>query len=456
MPNSPSLAALPLPRAALVSGAVAPGSAVTQPGGAVAPLGSAVAPLGGAVAPLGSAVAPFGDAFAPFGGAATSPGGAAPPPGVVAWSGAAAAARPLAVTADPDLLDDLLRVAAAESVELDVAADPAAARGRWSSAPLVLVGLDRAVACHRAHLPHRPELVLVGRASEGDAPWELAQLLGAARVAMLPAAERWLAERFASIADTANVATYGSGSDRRGRLVAVIGGRGGAGASVLSAGIAVTAARGGLRALLVDADPLGGGIDLVLGWEAVNGLRWPALREASGRVEVSALVRALPTRGELTMISFDRGEPASLPSEAMAATIDAGRRGRDIVVIDLPRRLDEAATLALQSADRALLVVPAELRAAAAAGRVAALARPHCSSLAVVVRGPSPGSLRAKELAATLELPLAGVLRPERGLAAALERGETPGATGRGPLAALSRRLIDDLMGIGGTRRAAA
>jgi secretion/DNA translocation related CpaE-like protein len=437
MPNSPSLAALPLP-----SGAALVGDASALPGSAVAPLGDVFAPLSSAVAPLGVS--------------ATSPGGSALPPGVVAWSGAAAAARPLAVTADPDLLDDLLRVAAAQGVELDVAADPAAARRRWSAAPLVLVGLDRAVACHRAHLPNRPELVLVGRASEGDAPWELAQLLGAARVAMLPAAEQWLAKRFASVADLADSATYGSGSDRRGRLVAVIGGRGGAGASVLSAGIAVTAARGGLRALLVDADPLGGGIDLVLGWEAVNGLRWPALHGASGRVEVSALVRALPTRGELTMISFDRGEPTSLPSEAMAATIDAGRRGRDIIVIDLPRRLDEAAILALQSADRALLVVPAELRAAAAAGRVAALARPHCSSLAVVVRGPSPGSLRAKELAAALELPLAGVLRPERGLAAALERGETPGATGRGPLAALSRRIIDDLMGIGATRRAAA
>ena len=41
--------------------------------------------------------------------------------------------------------------------------------------------------------------------------------------------------------------------------------------------------------------------------------------------------------------------------EAMAATLDAARRGRDLVVVDLPRHLDEAAVLALQSADRALL-----------------------------------------------------------------------------------------------------
>ncbi|MGH3683349.1 MAG: hypothetical protein ACRDT2_24245, partial [Natronosporangium sp.] len=47
--------------------------------------------------------------------------------------------RPLVVTSDEQLLDELLRVAAASGTELDVAADPAAARGRYSAAPLVLV-----------------------------------------------------------------------------------------------------------------------------------------------------------------------------------------------------------------------------------------------------------------------------------------------------------------------------
>ncbi len=74
------------------------------------------------------------------------------------------------------------------------------------------------------------------------------------------------------------------------------GGRGGAGASVLAGGLAVTAARRGLRTLLIDADPLGGGVDLVLGWESLDGLRWPSLSQASGRVQPAALVDALPGR----------------------------------------------------------------------------------------------------------------------------------------------------------------
>jgi secretion/DNA translocation related CpaE-like protein len=135
----------------------------------------------------------------------------------------------------------------------------------------------------------------------------------------------------------------------------------------------------------------------------------------------------------------------AVPAEAMATALDAGRRGRDLVVVDLPRRLDDASLLALGAADRGYLVLPAELRACAAAARVAAVAGPHCPSLAAVVRGPAPGGLRAKEVAQALGLPLAGSLRAEPRLAGALERGEPPARDGRGPLAQLCQRLLDEL-----------
>jgi secretion/DNA translocation related CpaE-like protein len=348
---------------------------------------------------------------------------------------------PLVVTGDPDLLDDLLRLAAAGGTELDVAPDPAAARPRFGRAPLVVVGVDQARACLRARLPRRPRVVLVGRSGVEDSPWELAELIGAQHVAILPAAEPWLVDRFCDRGVRAP----------EGRAVALVGGRGGAGTSVLSAALALTGARGALRTLLVDADPLGGGLDLLLGWEELDGLRWPELSQADGRVDPPALVRALPGHGDLALLSWDRGELVNLPAHAMAATMDAGRRGRDLVVVDLPRRLDDASVLALEGADRALLVVPAELRATAAAARVAATVAPHCADLSVVVRGPAPGRLRAKEVAEALGLPLAGTLRPEPGMPASLERGEAPGGTGRGPLATLCQRLLVDLVGPIGT-----
>jgi secretion/DNA translocation related CpaE-like protein len=338
------------------------------------------------------------------------------------------------VTADPDLLDDLLRLAAAGGTEVDVAPDPAAARARFAHAPLVLIGADQAAPCLRARLPRRARVVIVGHEPGVGAAWEVAELLGAEHVAVLPTAEPWIVDRFAE-----------RSSSTRGRVVAVIGGRGGAGASILAGALAVTAVKAGRRTLLVDADPLGGGLDLVLGWERVDGLRWPALMGAGGRVDPPALLDALPHRGDLVLLSFARDELQPVPGEAMAATLEAGRRARDVIVTDLPRQLDDAAVLALQSAHRALLVVPAELRATAAAARVAGLVAMHCGDLSVVVRGPAPGRLRAREIAKALGLPLAGSLRPEPAMCEALERGEAPASDGRGPLAELCKRVIDDL-----------
>ncbi|RAO03842.1 uncharacterized protein GAR05_00823 [Micromonospora saelicesensis] len=351
---------------------------------------------------------------------------------------------PLVVTGDDDLLDDVLRLAAVGGTEVELARDPAAARTRWLPAPLVLLGADQAQACLRARLPQRPRLVLLGRAGQLDPGWQIAELIGAEHVATLPAAEPWLVDRFAEH-DPDRPAGVGA------RVVAVLGGRGGAGASVLAGGLAVTAARARLRTLLVDADPLGGGLDLVLGWEQLEGLRWPSLTSADGRVDAPALVQALPSRGDLVVLSWDRGEMLPLPVTAMAATVDAARRGRDFVVIDLPRQLDDAAVVALQAADQAFVVVPAELRATAAATRVVAAAAPHCAALSVVVRGPAPGRLRAAEVARALGLPLAGTLRPEPGLCRGLERGEAPAAGGKGPLAALCQRIVTDLTGVPAT-----
>ena len=116
----------------------------------------------------------------------------------------------------------------------------------------------------------------------------------------------------------------------------------------------------------------------------------------------------------------------------MAATLDAGRRGRDLVVVDLPRQLDDAAVIALQAADQAYLVVPAELRAVAAAARVAAAVAPHCPGCRWSSAARRRAGFKAAEVARALDLPLAGTLRAGTGPGRALERGEAPAATAAG------------------------
>jgi secretion/DNA translocation related CpaE-like protein len=344
--------------------------------------------------------------------------------------------HPLVVTADPDLLDEVLRLAAAGGTDVRVAVDPAAARPAWTASPFVVLGADAAAACVRAGLAGRAAVILVGHEGGSEPPWHHAEALRAEHVAVLPAAQGWLVDRFAD---------YATGNPVRGRVVAVLGGRGGAGASVLATAMAVTAHRQGFDTLLVDADPLGGGVDLVLGWERLRGLRWPDLVDARGRVSPPALVGALPGRGSLAVLSFDRSDLDAVPVQAMAAALDAGRRGRDLVVVDLPRRLDDPSLIALTAADQAYIVVPAELRACVAARRIATVASAHCPALAVVVRVPAPGGVEPGEVARALDLPLAGILRTESRLPRDLEVGQTPAGSGRGPLAELCRLLLADM-----------
>lgn len=355
--------------------------------------------------------------------------------------------RPLLVTADEQLLDDVLRLAAAAGVDVEVAADASAARPSWRSASLVLVGADVAADVCRRVLSRREGVVLVSRDLDDADVWERAVGLGAEHVVFLPDAEGWLATRLGDTLD----GVAGSAA-----VLAVLGGRGGAGATTLSAALGVTAVRRGLRTLLIDADPLGGGIDLVFGGEDASGLRWPDLTDTTGRVSGSALRQALPAMNGLSLLSWDRGTRLAVPGAAARAALDAATRSADLVIVDLPRRVDEAAEEALALATMTLLLVPAEVRATAAASRVAGSVVAHTGDLRVVVRGPAPSKLPASVIADVLGLPLLGQMRPEPGIAASLERGFPPARSARSPLARLCGRVLDAVDQQHETRVAAA
>ncbi|MEU2790581.1 septum site-determining protein Ssd [Streptomyces sp. NPDC007100] len=338
---------------------------------------------------------------------------------------------PLIVTEDDNLLDDLLRLCAAAGATPEVAyGGSARGRGRgWAAAPLVIVGADCAPWLCGAG--RRGGVVLVGRSADDRRLWELAVAVGAERVLALPDGESWLVDRIADAAEGVGPAAV---------TVGVIGGSGGAGASTLACALAVTAARAGRRTILVDADPLGGGLDVLLGGEKEEGLRWPAFAESRGRVAGGALEESLPRLHSLRVLSWDRGDCVAIPPQAMRAVVAAARRRGGAVVVDLPRRLDEAVVEALAQVDLGLLVVPAELRAVAAARRVAAGVQVVLPDLRVVARGGSdPAVGRAAEpapddIARLLGLPLAGELAWESGLADGLARGAPPGGDPRGPL----------------------
>ncbi|NEA93794.1 septum formation initiator, partial [Actinospica acidiphila] len=119
------------------------------------------------------------------------------------------------------------------------------------------------------------------------------------------------------------------------------------------------------------------------------------------------------------------------------------RRGGGAVVVDLPRRVDEGVAEVLAQLDLALLVVPAELRAVAAAGRVASAVGMVLRDLRVAVRGPYAPGLDDQEVARLLGLPLMGDVPVEPALQRPYGTGRPPGVTGRGPLARFCREFWD-------------
>lgn len=373
----------------------------------------------------------------------------------------------LIVTEDEELLDDLLRLCAAAGAEAEVTqgvpGDHAGWAGwgaaeTWQTSPLVLVGDD----CARAGTglggrgkgpplgTRRAGVLLVGRDLDDSGVWERGARIGAEGVVVLPDAEGWLAGRIADAAE---------GVGDPALTVGVIGGRGGAGASTLACALAVTAARRRRRTMLIDGDPLGGGLDVLLGGERTEGLRWPAFAESRGRVGGAALEESLPRLHDLSVLSWDRGDSTAVSGDAMKSVLEAARRHAGVVVVDLPRRMDEAVAEALAQLDLGLLVVPAELRAVAAAHRVAAVTRMLLKDLRAVVRTPGgPGGHRGgaygpgldeDEIARLLDLRLAGELPWEPGLLESAEHGVPPGAVESGALARFCREFWDRSLAAG-------
>ena len=317
----------------------------------------------------------------------------------------------LALVDDRALREDVDRVAAAAAVQVVHAHRPSS-RTVWTSAQAVVLDAAAAARCAPEGLPRRDGVFLVGSADPDGGDWKVAVSVGAQRVIRLPEQDGELVAALTSASQGAG------GTAQRGVVIATVGGCGGAGASLFAAALAQAAP----QSLLVDTDPWGGGLDLAMGTEGVPGLRWQDLTLRDGRLGFEALRAALPARGSVTVLSGGR-HGAEIQAGPLSAVIDAGRNAGVPVVCDVPRRVTPTVEVALGSADLVVMLVPADVRAAAAAGALAGWVRAVNANVGLVVRGPAPGGLRAVDIAATVGLPLVASMRPQPGLADTLERG---------------------------------
>jgi secretion/DNA translocation related CpaE-like protein len=343
-----------------------------------------------------------------------------------------AAGRPLLVTRDPVLLDDLRRLCAGVGAEPDLAASLGECRRLWSGASTVVVGDDLVEEVSRAGLRRRGEVIVVTSAADDVATWRPALELGAERVVALPAGEQLLLDRLVA---------GGRLLGPRATVVGVLGGSGGAGASVLAAALAISAARAGRDPVLVDADPRSGGLDLVLGAEDEVGARWCDLAAVTGLLASDALRAALPSAHGVALLSVDRESEDPLPADALPVVVDSAIAAYGVVVLDLPRAGADVLEALVPRCDVVLLVVTGDVRGASAALRAAGVLRRVAGARLVVRRMPHAG-VDPGEIATWLDLEVAAELPHDRGLAAALDRGDPPGLRPRSRLSRACRDLL--------------
>lgn len=339
--------------------------------------------------------------------------------------------NPLIITADQALLDEVLRLAAAAGVAPEVAADVASSLPRWTAAPLVLVGTDVARDLVRLGPRRRAGVHLVAWGGVADDAFRVAVELGAENVAELPRSDAWLLELLAD---------SGEGPPGDSMTIGVVGGSGGSGATTFACALGLAAAVRG-PACLVDADPWGPGVDRVLGFDRVDGVRWDALQQTTGRLSARALREALPRRDGLSILTWTPGPVGTLQAFAAREALSAAARGHSHVILDLPRSGGELAEELMARCQHLVVVVRASMPGLASAARFVAHAGQN-GPVSLVVRGSGVDSLEA---ARVVGAPVLASMPDQRGLDEAVDLGLGPIRSRRTVLARAAARVLDRL-----------
>ena len=319
---------------------------------------------------------------------------------------------------DEALRAEAVHAAAATSHDVLTVTDPRDIPRSLPGAYAVLVDslMARVVAAaRRTHTAPAPVLFLA--ADPGPIDYEAALACHAESAFIIPAQVKEL---------LASIAAAGAPQEARpgSATIAVVGASGGVGASTFAAALARTQCAADGRALLIDAHPYSGGLDLLLGVEAEPGARWPELTVGDGSIDAADLYRALPSTPDgVAVLSAARStvaDPFRLDKDLLARVVGAAHAGEGICVVDCtPETIPDACT-------HVVIVVAAEVRSAASAAQLLVrldAARRRC---VVVLRQRQWASLSAAEVERIVHGTVLAELPTLRGLTRAVEIGGLP------------------------------
>lgn len=280
----------------------------------------------------------------------------------------------------------------------DAVADHVLAAGAELRAPAdrctVLLIAASALPVHEP-LPAAESVLLVTEDEPSPAQWRAALEHRARSVLRLPEDSLRLLEAIRSAAQPPGIA----------QTTVVMAGHGGAGASSFAARLAGAAAG---PCALIDADPLGGGLDVLVEASDPTGLAWEDLHSIdSGAGQV--ILEGLPRVDGIALLAARAA--ASLPDGARLRSVLGSLRGTaDALVVDCaPHLVADAAP----RADRVLVVTTATEHGVSATARRIAQAGPALAGCALIVRreGPIPPA----EVGEIIQRPVAASFRSYRG-----------------------------------------
>jgi pilus assembly protein CpaE len=238
---------------------------------------------------------------------------------------------------------------------------------------------------------------------------------------------------------------------RPGRVVSVYGPRGGAGVTFLATNLAAACADRDARVALVDLDPSYGDVAAALGVDGNGGTASladlaPVLDELTPE-HVDRTLHAHPRGFRALLAPPEPGRP--LPPSGVAAAARTLRSNFDVVLLHLPRALDETTRAALEESDRILVVVTLDVVGLRDAKRAlgffgAAGVREACR---LIVNRAVRGEVVPEDAERVLGLAPEVVIRFDRQVGRALNRGELV-AGRQGPaaraIAVLARRVLGE------------
>ena len=309
----------------------------------------------------------------------------------------------LLITRDDRVISEFKTIAAVTQTHLVIASEPT--KSEIDLAYRVFVSQELA----EIEITHS-DIVLVVVGASNTETWSSALRLSANYVATIPESRDWLIENLVQPIRS------------KGLSVGLVPASGGAGASLISCGLAFHARQIFHDVALVDLDENSASLDITFGLENQPGMRWQDFSNLSGSINGNDILRSLPNRDNVGLLTH--GKLTDSTKTPKILVLEKLNESCDLVVIDFPRLSDKHFSIdALTNCDLVLVVTTATVRGCASAKRSIAGLAGYAKNIELVVRNVPGSNLDPMQIAELLNTPLAAIVNTDVRIAEQIEQG---------------------------------